>query len=320
MATATDQTLSAAGRPRRRRSQGLLARIVRHRHDYLYILPALIVMFVVIGYPVYYVIELSFYKTPPSLAMSDKIFVGLENYQRILAARSFHEVTVNTIIWTVASTFFAFVLGFGAALCLDRAFFLRGPMRGILLVPFVISAVAGSFVWRWMYNSDIGVIGAILVQLGNTDRPLNFLDNTQTVLASLIVVNVWREFPFAMIMMLAGLQTVPDELHRAAKMDGASVIQRFWNITLPHLKSVTLITVLLLTVNNLNSFIIPWIMTGGGPAGASDIWITAIYQLAFGRVRFGVASAYSVILFLVMMVLGYYYVRAMTRGDDRRPE
>ena len=114
--------------------------------------------------------------------------------------------------------------------------------------------------------------------------------------------------------------TVPSELHRAALMDGAGVVQRFFHVTVPHLKAVTLITVLLLTVNNLNSFIIPWIMTGGGPAGASDIWITAIYQLAFGRVRFGIASAYSVILFMVMMVLGYYYVRAMTRGDDRRPE
>ena len=319
MATAIGETRSTAGR-RPRNGPGLFGRIYKHRSDYLYILPALIVMFVVIGYPVYYVIELSFYKTPPSLAMADKIFVGIDNYSRILQARSFHEVTINTVIWTVFSTFFAFVLGFGAALSLDRAFFLRGPMRGALLIPFVISAVAGSFVWRWMYNSDIGVIGAFLVELGITDRPLNFLDNTQTVLASLIVVNVWREFPFAMIMLLAGLQTVPDELHRAAKMDGASVIQRFFHVTVPHLKSVTLITVLLLTVNNLNSFIIPWIMTGGGPAGASDIWITAIYQLAFGRVRFGIASAYSVILFVVMMVLGYYYVRAMTRGDERRPE
>lgn len=303
-----------------RRSPGLLKRIYKHRFDYLYILPSLIVMFVVIGYPVYYVVELSFFKTPPSLAMSEKVFVGLDNYSRILQARSFHEVSVNTIIWTVFSTFFAFVLGFGAALALDRAFFLRAPLRGMLLIPFVISAVAGSFVWRWMYNSDIGAIGGLIMELGLSDRPLNFLDNTQTVLASLIVVNVWREFPFAMIMMLAGLQTVPSELHRAALMDGAGVVQRFFHVTVPHLKAVTLITVLLLTVNNLNSFIIPWIMTGGGPAGASDIWITAIYQTAFGRVRFGIASAYSVILFVVMMTLGYFYVRAMTRGDDRRPE
>ena len=130
------------------------------------------------------------------------------------------------------------------------------------------------------------------------------------------MVNVWKEFSFAMIMMLAGLQTVPEQLHRAAQVDGAGVFQRFWHITMPHLKGVTLVTVLLLLVANLNSFTIPWIMTSGGPAGSSSIWITAIYSLAFERIRFGIASAYSVILFVVMMSMGYFYVRALTRGDD----
>jgi multiple sugar transport system permease protein len=103
-------------------------------------------------------------------------------------------------------------------------------------------------------------------------------------------------------------------------VDGASAWQRFWHVTMPHLKGVTTVTILLLMVQNFNSFIIPWIMTGGGPAGSSDIWITQIYQLAFGRQRWGVAAAYSVLLFLFMMLLGYFYVRALTKGDDRRAE
>ncbi|MGG5820260.1 carbohydrate ABC transporter permease [Falsiroseomonas sp. HW251] len=137
------------------------------------------------------------------------------------------------------------------------------------------------------------------------------------MLAALIAVNVWKEFPFAMIMMLAGLQTVPDQLHRAAMVDGAGPWQRFWHVTVPHLRSVTVVTVLLLLVANLNSFTIPFIMTGGGPAGASEIWITHIYQIAFGRIRFGLASAYSVILFMVMMTLGWFYVRALTGQRER---
>jgi multiple sugar transport system permease protein len=303
-------------RPAERR-QTLAGRLVRHRADYLYIAPALLVMLLVIGYPIYYTIYLSFFDTPPSLAMSDKIFVGFANYTRVLASQSFHEVTLNTFIWTVFSTFFAFVLGFGAALVLNREFMGRGLLRGILLVPYVISAVAAAYVWRWIYHSDFGVLGALAVQFGLTDRPVNFLDSTTWVLPSLIVVNVWKEFPFVMIMMLAGLQTVPDQLLRAAQVDGAGTVQRFWHVTLPHLKGVTIITVLLLFVANLNHFTIPWVMTGGGPAGASEIWITAIYQLAFGRIRFGLASAYSVILFVAMMVIGYFYVRALTRGDER---
>jgi multiple sugar transport system permease protein len=289
----------------------VLARVRQHRHDYLYIAPALVVMLLVIGYPIYDTIYLSFFSTPPSLAMEDKIFVGLDNYGRILESDSFREVTWNTVVWTVFSTFFAFLLGFGAALALDREFIGRGLIRGLLLVPYVISAVAASYIWRWLYHSDFGAIGAALMALGITDKPLNIIDNTDTVLPALIVVNVWKEFSFAMIMLLAGLQTVPDQLHRAAWVDGAGPWHRFWHITVPHLKGVMVVTVLLLLVSNLNSFIIPWIMTGGGPVGASDIWITAIYELAFERIHFGIASAYSVILFLVMMSLGYFYVRAL---------
>jgi multiple sugar transport system permease protein len=297
------------------REPNLLARIYRHRTDYLYIAPALGLMFLVIGYPVYDTIYLSFFNTPPSLAMEDKVFIGLNNYWSILANEEFREVTWNTFLWTVFSTFFAFVLGLAAALSLNQEFIGRGLMRGVLLVPYVISGVAASYIWRWLYHSDFGVIGAILVAVGITDKPVNLIDNVDTVLPSLIVVNVWKEFSFAMIMMLAGLQTVPDQLHRAARVDGAGPWHRFWHVTVPHLRGVTIVTVLLLLVSNLNSFIIPWIMTGGGPVGASNIWITAIYQLAFERVRFGIASAYSVILFIVMMAMGYFYVKALTRRD-----
>src|SRR3954447_15600866 len=269
-------------------------------------------MLLVIGYPIYDTVYLSFFNTPPSLAMEDKIFNGLDNYARILGSEAFRDVTLNTFVWTVFSTLFAFLLGFGAALALNREFLGRGLMRGIRLVPSVISAVAAAYVWRWLYHSDFGVIGAALVRLGLADQPPNFLDNVDTVLPALIVVNVWKEFSFAMIMMLAGLQTVPDALLRAATVDGAGPWPRFWHVTVPHLKGVITVTVLLLLVANLNSFVIPWIMTGGGPVGASDIWITAIYQLAFERIRFGIASAYSVILFIVTMAMGYFYVRALT--------
>lgn len=296
----------------------LPARMWKQRADYLYVLPAIVVMLIVIAYPVYYTIELSFFKTPASLQLRDKVFVGLENYTTILTAASFWKVTWQTVVWTFFSTLFAFLLGLGAALSLHREFVGRGVLRAILLIPWVVSAVAASYVWKWLYHSDFGAIGAMLVQLGLTDEPINFIDNTSTSLASLIVVNVWKEFSFAMIMLMAGLQTVPEQLLRAAKVDGANAWQRFWHITFPHLAGVSTVTVLLLMVQNFNSFIIPFIMTGGGPAGSSDIWITQIYQLAFGRQRWGAAAAYSVLLFIIMMALGYFYVRALTRGDERR--
>lgn len=318
MSIATGQVVDASDEAMPPKRASVLRRMVRHRTDYVYVLPALIVMLVVIAYPIYYTIELSFFRTPANLQMRDKIWTGLDNYVTVLASSSFHEVTVNTLIWTVSSTFFSFLLGLGAALSLHREFVGRGVLRAVLLIPYVVSAVAASYVWKWLYHSDFGVIGALAVQLGIADKPINFLDNLNTVLGSLIVVNIWKEFSFAMVMLMAGLQTVPEQLLRAAQVDGANAWNRFWHVTFPHLRGVSMVTVLLLLVANFNSFIIPWIMTGGGPAGASDIWITQIYQLAFGRQRWGVASAYAVILFIVMMTLGYFYVRALTRGDESR--
>ncbi len=297
---------------------GFFRRVYNSRADYLYVLPAIVVMLIVIAFPIYYTAELSFFRTPPSLQLREKIFNGLENYTSILTSAVFWKVTGNTVIWTLASTVFAFLLGLGCALSLHREFIGRGVMRAILLIPWVVSAVAASYVWRWLYHSDFGVIGAALVSFGLADRPPNFIDNINTVLPSLIVVNVWREFSFAMIMLMAGLQTVPDQLLRAAQVDGASAWNRFWHVTFPHLRGVSTVTVLLLAVSNFNSFIIPWIMTGGGPSNASHIWITHIYELAFGRQRWGVASAYSVLLFIILMTLGYFYVRALSKGDESR--
>ncbi len=294
--------------------------MVRYRYDYLYILPAMVVMMVVIAYPIYYTIELSFYRTPINLQMRDKVWHGTENYSQLLSSAAFHRVTWNTFVWTAVSTIAAFVLGLITALALHREFLGRGVLRALLLIPFVVSAVAASYVWRWLYHSDFGVFGAAAMALGLTERPINFIDNTRTVLASLIVVNVWRDFSFGMIMIMAGLQTVPEQLLRAAQVDGANAWQRFWHVTAPHLKNVSMVTVLLLMVSNFNGFIIPWIMTGGGPAGASDIWITHIYQIAFGRQRWGLAAAYAVVVFALMMALGYVYVKILTRGDERRPE
>ena len=313
----TTQTAPADARRALPAQPNLLSQIWASRADYLYVLPALVVMLVVIAYPIYYTIDLSFFKTPPGLQLRDKVFVGLDNYSAILTSEVFWRVTANTVIWTLASTVIAFVLGFGSALALHRDFAGRAILRAILIIPWVISAVAASYIWKWIYHSDFGIIGAIMVQLGIVDRQPNLIDNVQTVLPSLIVVNIWREFPFAMIMLMAGLQTVPEQLLRAAKVDGASAWQRFWHVTFPHLRGVSTVTILLLAVANFNSFIIPWIMTGGGPSNASHIWITHIYELAFGRQRWGVAAAYSVLRFIILMVLGYFYVRALGGNESK---
>ena len=182
MSTVTGQAALAEASAAAPRRANVFQRTWNHRADYAYVLPALVVMLVVIGYPVYYTIELSFFRTPASLQLRDKIFIGFDNYGTILASASFWKVTVQTLIWTIASTFFAFLLGLGAALSLHREFAGRGLLRGLLLIPWVVSAVAASYVWKWLYHSDFGVIGAMAVQLGLSAEPINFVDNTTTVL------------------------------------------------------------------------------------------------------------------------------------------
>ena len=299
-----------------RRPPGLLATIARRRTDYLYVAPAVLVMLVVIGYPLVSTVYLSFFEITSS---GERVFKGLGNYDRIFTDPrvNFWKITTNTLYWTIGSTFFAFVLGFGAALVLHQTFPGRGVVRAILLIPWVISHVAAAYVWRWILHSDYGLISGSLVEWGVIDRSLVLLDSKTNVMPTLIAVNVWKEFSFVMIMLTAGLQTVPEQLLRAARVDGANVWNQFRHVTVPHLKGVILITTLLLFVANLNSFTLVWLMTGGGPANSSALWITQIYKLAFvGTPQRGLASAFSVILFLIMVGLGYYYVRTLTRGGS----
>jgi multiple sugar transport system permease protein len=310
-------TLRAQG-PRPRRQRGLLSEIRRHWADYLYVAPALLVLLFVIGYPIVYTIYLSFFSTPPS--SEEWIFNGGANYPRVLTDPQigFWEVTRNTVYWTVSSTVIAFLLGFGAALIVHREFPGRGVLRGLLLIPYIISQVPTAYIWRWLYNSDYGLISGTLRQLGFIEQPLIFLDSRQLALPAVIVVNIWKEFPFAMVLLLAGLQTVPSGLLRAARVDGAGTIQTFWHVTVPHLRSVILVTTILLFVANLNSFGLIWLMTGGGPAGATQIWITKVYSIAFGgELQYGRASAFAVILFIIMMLFGYFYVKALS-GQERK--
>src|SRR5918997_5841145 len=161
----------------------LTRRVRRHWTDYMYILPAMLVMLVVIGYPLVYTVWLSFHATPPRTGEWN--FNGVQNYQDVLTDPRFWRITWNTVYWTVGSTFFAFVLGFGAALALHKSFPGRGIVRAILLIPWVISAVAAAYVWRWILHSDYGLVSGSLMEWGLIEKPLVLLDNKNRVMPTL---------------------------------------------------------------------------------------------------------------------------------------
>lgn len=297
---------------RRGRRMSLWQEIVHHRGDYLYILPAYVVMTIVILYPFFYTIFLSFFNTP--LSQEGIQFVGLNNYFELFQEPLFGLVLRNTIVWTFGSTVTSFLLGLLAALLVNQP--VRGItiFRAILVIPWVIGHVTAAYAWRWLMHGDFGVISHTLMQLGLIDQTIPFLQSPDLVMWSLVLVNTWKTFPFAMIMLLAGLQAIPPDLYEAAHVDGAHPFQVFRRITLPLLAPVIMVTTVLIVIGNMNSFTIPYVMTGGGPAYQSEIIITWIYNVSFQTLRFGFASAVSVVLFIILFIFSFFYVRALTRG------
>lgn len=291
---------------------GLLRRIYRSRTDYLYVIPALGVMGLLILYPFFETIRLSFYETPPS---PPDYFVGLGNYAELFRNETFQLVVKNTVVWAVGGTIGPFVLGLLAALLVNQKLPGLNVARGILIIPYVLGFVTASYAWRWMLHGDFGVISTTLISLGLIKEPIPFLQSPDLVMPSLILVNTWKNFPFVMIMLLAGLQTIPENLYNAARVDGASNWSQFWEITIPQLMPVTTVTTMLMLIANMNSFTLVYILTGGGPAHLSEILITWIYSASFQTLRFGLASAASVLLFILLMVFSVFYVRALTRGS-----
>ena len=308
MATATP----TIRRPRPRGTPGVLREIIAHRADYAYVLPALIVMGLVIVYPLFDVLRLSFFYTSP-YGGGEK-FVGLDNYREAIADPHFGLVLRNTVVWTTFSTIFALILGLLAALALVRPIRFRGIFRSILFIPYIISAVTAAFLWKWLYHADFGVISGMLIGAGVIKTPIKFIDSTTLVMPSIIVANVWKEFPFAMIMFLAGLQAIPEHLYNAAKVDGAGRWRRFTDITIPQLLPVLTITSILLIIANINAFTIVWVLTGGGPAYQSQIFITHLYSVAFvGSPHFELAAALGVLIFLALMIFAVIYIRLLNR-------
>ena len=237
-------------------------------------------MLVVIGYPLVYTVWLSFHATPPRTG--EWVFNGDRRITRTSSDPRFWKTTINTFYWTVGSTLFAFILGFGAALALHNPFPGRGVVRAStsdslgrfrrcrrvrLAMDAAIATSGWSAARSWPGGSSIA-------------RWYCSIQKAR-VMPTLIAVNVWKEFPFVMVMLTAGLQTVPEGCCAPPASTGRAAWNQFWHVTIPHLKGVILITTLLLFVGNLNSFTLVWLMTGGGPANASQLWITEIYNTAF---------------------------------------
>lgn len=232
---------------------------------------------------------------------SAPVFIGVANYAKLLGDRLFLGALENNLIFVVLILLLKNVLGLGLAILLDRAIFLRGPIRAAVFIPVTLSFAATGLLWSWIYNPVFGLLNAALDGLGLSALKLSWLGDADIALYSIIVVDVWKWLGFHAVIYLAGLQTIPDELYEAARIDGAGAVKRFRHITLPLMMPVILINIILgLSGAFVRNFDIVQVLTQGGPNHATEVVMTYMVKTAFQDGNMGYASAMGYALFLIV--------------------
>jgi multiple sugar transport system permease protein len=282
---------------------------------YAFVLPAVLYLIILMLYPIGYTAYLSVYDVKVSNFLSGGAdFVGFANYVEFVTSPTFLRTLGITFAFTLGSLAFQHAIGFAFALFFNKGFPLAGFLRALMLVVWVLPAVVAASLWRWMYSGSYGVINAVLGWFGIVTEHA-WLVSPQTALLAVIVANIWLGIPFHMLLLYAGLQGIPRELYEATSIDGASRLQQFRNITVPLMRPVILTTLLLGFVHTFKAFDIVYVMTSGGPAGATSVLPIGVYQLSFDYFRLGEGAAAANVLLFIPLVLSVIYLWLRRRED-----
>ena len=295
------ETVLLSGRTARRRDN-------MQRVAFLFLAPAAAFLLVLIAYPLCNVLWLSL-RYANLVDPSTVGFAGLDNYDTILSDENFAPALWHTFVWTALSVAGEYGLGLVSAIALAQPVRGRAIFRGVVMVPWVIPIAIAGLNWIWLLNPDYGLINAWLVRLGLLAHPRDWLGGVDSALLVVTFVHIWRSFPFYTISLLAALQSIPRELHEAAAMDGAGMIRRFFVITMPHLKAVSLTLIFLHIVWTAINFDFIWVMTQGGPLNSSQTVPVMIYKYAMQDHDVGAACALASmsIGFMAAIFFVYYY-------------
>ncbi|MFS8543834.1 MAG: sugar ABC transporter permease [Limnochordales bacterium] len=274
---------------------------------YLLVLPGVIAIAALLVYPLLRGIWSSFYTHQP-LDITQYRFVGLEHYRALLADRVFYTALKHTVIWTVGIVAVHYALGLIIALLLNQDIPGRSVFRALILIPWVVPNISAALTWRWMYAEQFGVINQMLNAIGLAS--INWLGRLDTALGSVMATAIWKGTPFVAVVLLAALQTIPDELYEASAIEGANAWQNFWYVTFPLMRGVTTIILLLTAIWTFNQFDIIWIMTKGGPANVTQILPVYTYLNAFSFFKFNYAAAIGTVGVVILAVLAGFVLRA----------
>lgn len=277
------------------------------------IAPTVLIFCAVIVYPLVSALYLSLFTIFTPTLKGD--FVGLGNYAKLASSPEFWISLRNTMVWTVLTLSLQIVFGVLAALMLHQNMAFRALARSLILFPYFVSTVVAVLVWRWLFNDLYGVLNYVMLTAGLIKMPLDWLGSMPNAMISIVLVGAWKYFPFVVIAVLARLQTIPDALYEAAKIDGAGPVSRFFDVTLPQLRDVLMVVILLRTIWDFKEFDLIYLLTGGGPVIATQTLPLMVYKDAFGLNDMGRASAVAVAMMLVMLTFMILYLRLAGRDD-----
>lgn len=289
-------------------------RSTRALNGWLLVLPAVLLLGALTLYPVLYGIWLSFHAKHAFFPRQS--FVGLGNYAYLLGDPEFWASLWRGTVYAVSTIVLQIVLGVGTALVLHERFPLRNLARGIVLFPYMIPTVVAVIIWKWLLNSQFGLVNYGLVSLGLADQPVSWMGHAW-IMTSLILISVWQFFPFVVLAVLARLQTIPPDLYEAATVDGAGAVQRFLNITLPQLAGVLFVVILLRSIWMFTKFDTVWLMTQGGGA---ERYVRTLpvyaYLRTFQYYEAGLGAAIAVVMFAILVAATAVYFQVYRREDQ----
>ena len=281
---------------------------------YLLVGPLVLWLVITIMLPLLYAVYVGF--TDAGIIGTEADFIGLENYATVLGDAEFRSAFGRSLIWAVGGAVVQTVLAFATALALNQAFRGRRFARTWIILSWIIPTIVIAILWRWMLNASYGIVNFFVTTVGISETPIDFLGSPKWALPTVIMINAWRWFPFLALLILAGLQSIPGELYEAAKVDGANATQRFFNITMPQLQPVLYVVGLIGTLWAFQIFDVIWLLTQGGPSGATQTLPVMIYDRAFNGFAMGEASAISVLLCAFLLIFSVLYIRFVPAGES----
>ena len=282
---------------------------------FIMLLPALVFLALLIAFPLGKVVHDAFTHVH-LINKSMTGFAGIENFKTITEDEHFVQAVKNTILWTIFSVAGEYLMGMITAVLLNQKFKGRAIFRTYIFIPWLVPIIVAGMTWDWMLNPEFGIVNYMLKNMGLISNSINFLGDSKYALATVIFVNIWRSFPYYTISFLSAMQSIPGDLAEAASIDGAGMFRRFFSVTLPQLRSVSLVILFIHVIWTAVNFDFIWVMTEGGPNYATETLPVMIYRYSMRKFDVGAASALSTMMFTVMVVLFIFYYRKRSQLSE----